>query len=212
MKTSNFSKIESSPTVFGIPVCHYKSHLSSFEDKYSDKFIFEKLEQVVEVVLSADIANCPRYIVLCGSPGSGKTHFMVGLYRALVQKLGFLQGEGAFFTTFTYLAEEIISLFSQSIPLRTSLATYEQAKWLFVDDFTATERIFKQDSLEFNIFRDILIDRHETNSTLITSCNLSAIDFLSEMDRLFGNYITSRLNGGKIVQFPNVDFRKIRKI
>ena len=99
-------------------------------------------------------------------------------------------------------------MFSEHIPLRTSLQGYTQAKWLFLDDFTSSERVLKENSLEYNIFRDIIIDRYETKHILITSSNLSSLDLIPELDRLFGNYISSRLSESKIVQFPEIDMRR----
>lgn len=212
-KLSPFHNIESSPILSGIPAYHANSHLSNFMNKYKEKdkdneFI-PQLEKIVQTVLALEVKKCPRYIVLCGHVGSGKTHFLVGLYKALCQKLGYAQGDGAFFTTFTYLAEEIIDLFSQNIALRPALTAYLQPRWIFIDDFTSGERIYKQNSLEFNIFRDILIDRFENNLTLVTTCNLTQMDFMKRMDVLFGNYITSRLSSSLVVEFPNIDLRKV---
>jgi len=210
---SPFSTIESSPIISGIPAYHTNSHLHNFVNKYKEKDkqneFLPQLEAVVQTMLELDLKKSPRYVVLCGHVGSGKTHFLVGLYRALSQKIGYTQGDGAFFTTFAYLAEEIIGMFAQDIPLRTALATYVQPRWLFIDDFTSSERIFKQNSLEFNVFRDILIDRFENNFVLVTTCNLAAINFMEAMDKLFGSYITSRLSASSVIEFPEVDLRKV---
>ena len=132
------------------------------------------------------------------------------MYRALVHKLGYIQGDGVLFVTFANLAQEIISLFKDNIPLRTSISGYTQSKWLFIDDFTSSERMLKEDSLEFNIFRDILIDRYEKGYYIIASSNFSSVDLLGQLDRLFGAYITSRLSESKIIQFPNIDLRRVR--
>lgn len=210
MTKNLFKDIQSSNIVTGLPAYHYQSTLHNFEDEYShrDKKFYESLKSVTDKLLDIDSQDNPRYVFLCGVPGSGKTHFMVGLYKALVAKLGYIQGEGTMFTTFAGLSQEIIGMFSDNIPLRTSLQGYTQARWLFLDDFTSSERVLKENSLEYNMFRDILIDRYETKRTLITSSNLSSVDLVPELDRLFGNYISSRLSDSKIIQFPEVDMRR----
>lgn len=209
----DFNSIETSFVNSGIPTYHTDSFLSNFEHKYktvdkNDKF-YSSLIELSDKVLNDD-KQLSKYIFLCGTPGSGKTHFMVGLYRALVHKLGYIQGDGTLFVTFANLAQEIISLFKDNIPLRTSISGYTQSKWLFIDDFTSSERMLKEDSLEFNIFRDILIDRYEKGYYIVASSNFSSVDLLGQLDRLFGAYITSRLSDSKIIQFPNIDLRRVR--
>jgi len=206
----DFKDIESSQLITGIPIVHYDSYLNNFEDRYGGKF-YTKLLSITDKILSLDISKTPKYVFLCGMAGSGKSHFMVGLYRALIYKLGYLQGEGALFTTFASLSEEIIGMFKLDIPLRVSLKGFTQSKWLFLDDFTSSERVLKPDSLEYNMFRDILIDRYEKQNILITSSNIKSLDLLAEMDKLFGGYITSRLNDSEVISFPDKDFRRIKR-
>jgi len=209
----DFKTISTSQAIAGIPVAHYNSHLSNFENYYKDKSkdLFKKLENVASTLLDLNIKKCPRYVFLCGVAGSGKSHFMVGLYRAMVAKLGYGQGDGALFIPFMDLAKEIIVSFADKIFTREALSGYLQSSYLFVDDFTASERVFKEGSLEFQIFRDILIDRYESELTLVTSSNLNAEDLLSELDRMFGGYVTSRLSASILVQFPDIDLRKVVK-
>jgi DNA replication protein DnaC len=209
--TSLPKKYPESYTISGIPTYHHSSFLSNFEDKYKNKnkAFFPSLSKVMDSILG-EIEPRPKYIFLCGTPGCGKTHLLVGLYRSLVGKLGYIQGDGGFFMTFSDLAQEIIGMFKDNIPLRTSLQGYTQAKYLFLDDFTSSERIFKENSLEQNIFRDILIDRYEKGYMLITTSNLNSVDLIPELDRLFGNYITSRVADSLVVQFPDIDLRRVR--
>jgi len=209
----DFKTIPTSPVSAGIPLVHQSSHLSNFEDLYKskDKHFFKRIEDLTDKLLSIDFEKTPKYIFLTGQPGSGKSHLMVAWYRALVAKVGYSQGDGALFTTFSSLAAEIIGAFQQNLPIRSSLVGYTQARWLFLDDVTSSERLMKDGSLEHNIFRDIIVDRYEKNYCLVASSNFTASDFLSEMDRLFGDYIVSRLSEAQIIQFPNLDLRKTRK-
>lgn len=210
MSKANFKSIISSLYSTGIPSCHLYSSFSNFENKYDEKF-YEVLYKITNQILAMDLSSSSKFLFLCGNTGSGKTHFMVSLYRAMIHKLQYSQGDGALFTTFAGLAQEVISLFSQNIPLRTSLAEYLRARWLFIDDFTSSERVLKENSLEFNMLRDILLDRHEKGRMLITSTNIDSVDLMAEIDRLFGSYVTSRLANSTVVQFPKIDLRKVRK-
>jgi len=109
MTKNIFKHIQSSSIISGLPAYHHSSDLHNFGDKYShrDKKFYESLKVVVDSLLDIENQNASRYIFLCGIPGCGKTHFMVGLYKALVAKLGYIQGDGAFFTTFANLSQEI---------------------------------------------------------------------------------------------------------
>ena len=207
----SFKDIETSNTISGIPPYHYDSHLHNFENRYKHKdtsgLFFKSLYDLTVKIL--DFKSTSNYVFLCGSPGCGKTHYMVGLYRALVAKLGYSQGEGTLFTTFSGLSAEIISLFKEDMPLRVGIQGYVQSKWLFLDDFTASERVLKENSLEFNMLRDILLDRYEKGYMAILSCNMRSVELMQEVDKLFGAYVTSRVSSNSdILQFPALDFRE----
>jgi DNA replication protein DnaC len=206
----DFKKVDSSCVIAGIPPCHYDSHLYNFDDIYKDLDInfYSCLATLAEDILLMDLKKHPRYLFLCGQAGSGKTKFMVGLYRALVHKIGYSQGDGAVFSTSASLSQEMISLFKEGLTVRTGLAGYLQNKWIFLDDFTANDRIFKEDSLELTILKDILIDRYEKGYTLVTSCNLSPEELNKRFSFTFGDYLMSRLSEGRVVHFPPVDFRR----
>jgi len=152
----------------------------------------------------------PQFVFLLGQPGNGKTHFLVGLYRALIYQLGYSHGDGAVFYTFGSLNAEIISGFKDNVPIRSAMSGITTARWIFLDDFTASERILKANSLEQTILRDLFLDRYDSGKFLITTSNFTSVELLAEMDRMFGDYIVSRLHASKIIQFPSVDLRKVR--
>jgi DNA replication protein DnaC len=212
--SDEFKKIESSLVLSGIPPSHKDSHLYNFENKYDGVKtgrgdFWRSLVQTATLLLK-DPSKLPNFIFLCGQPGNGKTHFLVGLYRALVHQMGYTMGDGASFYTYAALAQEIIAGFSDNIPIRTAMTSYTQAKFLFIDDFTATTRIHKVDSLEFTVFKDIILDRHERGYHLIASSNIRSVDFVAEFDKLFGEHVTSRIAGAKLIQFPDIDLRKVK--
>lgn len=213
--SDEFKKIESSMVLAGIPLSHKDSHLYNFENRYdgmkTGRADFWRTLVNTALQLLKDPSKLPNYIFLCGQPGNGKTHYLVGLYRALVHQLGYTMGDGASFHTFAALAQEIIAGFQDNIPIRTALASYTQAKFLFIDDLTATMRMYKVDSLEFTVLKDIILDRHERGYYLIASSNLSSLELVSEFEKLFGIHVDSRIAGAKTIQFPNCDFRRVHK-
>lgn len=208
---TNLKDIPTSIISAGIPNSHLTCHLYNFQNKYKDPSFIMSLLALANMVLDMDLLKTPRYIFLCGDPGSGKSHFMIGLFRAMVKKIGYCQGNGPLFIPSSVLAEEMIGLFKENIPLRIGLGEYENSRWLFLDDFTSSERVLKEGSLEHTILRDILLDRYDKNYTLITSCNFHSSELLTELDRLFGAYLTSRLSQSKLVQFPSIDLRQVKK-
>jgi len=206
----SFKELPSSKAISGIPMVHYNSHLYNFSNIYprKDQQIFDNLEKLANDFYTLPIKDMPRYVFLCGTPGSGKSHFLIGLYRMMIAKIGYQSGDGASFSTYSDLAQEMISLFKDKIPLRLGMLAYLQSRWLFLDDFTSSERVLKEDSLEHNMLRDILIDRYDKQYCLVISSNLMAEDLMAELNRLFGAYIMSRVSDSMVIQFPCTDFRR----
>lgn len=209
--SDSFKKIETSYILSGIPAIHKDSHLLNFENKYTAKYdsFWHSLVQTANQLLK-DPAKFPQFVFLCGQPGNGKTHYLIGLYRALVHQMGYSLGDGASFYTFASLAQEIIDGFRDNIPIRTAMVSYTQAKYMFIDDFTATTRYTKVDSLEHTVFKDIILDRYDKGYHLIASSNLNSIDILPDFTKYFGEHIASRVAGARVLQFPPLDFRKVK--
>ena len=206
----DFSKLPSSLYTLNIPRQHWLSHLSNFENRYDryDKELFGKLQGIVETLLTFDMDKCPRFVFMCGKPGSGKTHFNVGLYRALLQKKGYAAGDGVLFIEYREMVSEIIAGFDEKIPVRTALHAWMRPRIVILDDVTSNERLLKEGSMEQTLLRDILIERYESKGVLVISSNLSWKELVHEFDRLFGDYISSRIADSVVIEFPNVDFRR----
>jgi len=206
----SFKKIETSYILSGIPVIHKDSHLLNFENKYEKcGALWTTLVHTANQLLK-DPAKFPQFVFLCGPPGNGKTHYLVGLYRAFVHQMGYSLGDGASFYTFASLAQEIIEGFKDNIPIRTAMVSYTQAKYMFIDDLTATARVNKVDSLEHTVLKDIILDRYDKGYHLIASSNINSIDLLPEFDKLYGEHIRSRIASARVIQFPKDDFRKVK--
>jgi DNA replication protein DnaC len=207
----SFKSVPSSYVLSGIPAVHAESHLANFENRYEREkngpAFWKSLLQTANTLLTNQ-DKFQKFCFLCGLPGCGKTHFLVGLYRALVNQMGYSQGDGAVFCTFASLGQEIIAGFKDNIPIRTAMTGFTQAKFLFIDDFTADERILKAGSMEQTVLRDLILDRYDKGFYLLTTSNFSSVDLLSELDKIFGPHITSRLAGSRVLQFPAIDLRR----
>ena len=205
-----FKGIPSSLFTFEVPKIHHDSHLHNFKDMYREDNpeFWKDLDSLSKNLLSMGAKKVPKFIFLCGCPGSGKTHIVVGLYRAMVEKIGFAHGGGALFVTFPDMVADIISGFADDIPTRDALAEYTKNRWLFIDDFTASEKVFKQDSLEYQLFRDIILNRWDSDSVLVTSTNLVDPVLMKKLEEVFGDHLVSRLSDNTTLVFPYEDIRK----
>jgi len=195
------------PTIVGIPRVHWASSLNNFNNKYSDSFFLE-LETVAKDVISG--TNKYNYLILCGSPGSGKTHFLVGVYKSLLDRLGYLHGDGALFIMFSAWMSEMIMRFGDgtSSSMRSLLVEYLQARYLFLDDVTSTERVFKTETMEYAVFRDVLIERWDNAKFLGFTSNFTKAELVRFITASLGAYVASRvLSSAKILEFPRKDFR-----
>lgn len=205
-----FKNLPSSLFTFDIPKSHQYSHLHNFENLYkesTDEF-WKDLGDITKKLLDMDSLKTPKFVFLCGTPGSGKTHIAVGLYRAMVEKIGFASGGGVLFKPFMSMVADIISGFSENIPTRDALALYTKNKWLFLDDFSSSEKVFIKDSFEYQLFRDIALNRWDSGGTLITSTNLEADALNRQFHGVFGEYVMSRLSDSFVINFPDQDLRK----
>ena len=164
-------------TITGIPRVHQLNDLENFENYYTTEF-YDELEKVALQVVEGKFKY--NYLILCGSPGSGKSHFLVGLYKALVGKLGYIHGDGALFITFSDFMTEMILRFNKEVnSMRELLIDYWGASWLFLDDITSTERVFKAESMENTVFRDTLIERWDKQKYIAFTSNYSKYTDLS---------------------------------
>jgi len=199
-------KYKSFNTITGIPKVHQNNNLENFENFYTKEF-YEELEKIALQIIEERFKH--NYLILCGSPGSGKSHFLVGLYKALVGKLTYIHGEGALFITFSDFMTEMIVRFNKEVhSMRELLVDYWVARYLFLDDVTSTERVFKFDSMESTVFRDTMIERWDNQKFLAFTSNFSREDLIKFITTTYGNYVASRvISSATIIEFPKKDFR-----
>ena len=201
--------IPSSACEFNIPRAHYDSHLNNFRDVYEDDNVpfWEQIGAITHRLLETKTGRNPRNIFLCGPAGCGKTHISVGLYRAMVQRIGFTHGGGVIFSTFADMIADIRDGFDQKINSSEGIARYTRNRVIFLDDITSTERMTIKDSLDHQVMRDIFINRWDSAKILVASTNVEAEFLLEEMRNIFTGHVVSRLVGSIIIQFPDQDLR-----
>jgi DNA replication protein DnaC len=194
----------------GIQNDHYKSLLDNFTDRYEGTF-YKELMDLADIVINDKLDK--RFVFLTGNPGSGKSHFLVGLFRSKVMHdQGVMGTDHSLYLPFSTLITEIISSFSDTPSTRTSLAKYLQVKYLFIDDISRGERVINPDKIEAQVFHDILLDRYEREKFLICTSNYTKVEMLRMLKSIFGDYTHSRVISSSIfMEFPNGDFRRTEK-
>lgn len=208
--TTYFESIPSSIITQGIPAVHHGSHLSNFKDVYEkeNKEFWNNLRELAEKLLTLNVNQCPRFVFLCGHAGSGKSHYEVGLYRAMKC----LNERRVVFETFSVAIKRMLETFADPQALadcdQRTPQYYEKFNFLFFDDFTASEKVFNKSSYLNEFLSGIICDRWDFGKTLITTTNLESSVLFSTMATSFGSHIVSRLKSdSEIIQFPDQDMR-----
>lgn len=191
----------------GIQPDHRNSTLHNFENRYSPA-LYKELTELAKQIIEGTLDK--RYVFLTGSPGSGKSHFLVGCFRSRVlADDGVMGAEHALYIPFNTMVTEIISGFAESHSTRMGLAQYLPVKYLFVDDISRGERTINPDKMEGQMFRDLLLDRWENSRHLICTSNYDPVTLRRMLRTTFGEYVLSRVEGSSIfVSFPEKDWRK----
>lgn len=207
MERGEGMNFESVPVLTGVQPDHYDSHLHNFEARYDEK-LFQKLLTAADQIINDKFEQ--RYLFLCGSPGSGKTHFLVGLFRARVAKdKGVMGSNFAVYIQFLSLITEIIEGFQQTHSTRIGLLPYLTPRFLFMDDISKSEKIVDPVKMEFQVLKDILLDRFENKRVLVSTTNFSSSELKRMIRSAFGEYVASRIEStGDFIDFPKQDFRR----
>jgi DNA replication protein DnaC len=189
---------------------HWQSHLSNFENRYDsyNPAFYKKVTELTNTILDMSMDKLPRYIMVVGRPGCGKTHWMVGMFRALVKKIGYADANGASYIEYREMISEIIGGFAERVALRVQLEAWLRPSIMFLDDVSAGRRTFEDGKIEQTLLQEIIINRYEYKKTLVMSMNVEKADLIANFNRLFGEYISSRLSDVLVLEFPRIDFRK----
>lgn len=192
----------------GIQADHRESLLENFDNRYEGKF-YEELQKLAGQVINDEFEK--RFIFLTGNPGSGKTHFLVGLFRSkAMQDQGVIGAAHALYLPFNVLITEIISSFKEVSSTRVALSKYLSVKYFFIDDISRGERTIDPEKIEGQVFRDILLDRYENKKHLICTSNYTKQELLRMLKGVFGDYVLSRVESSSVfIQFNTKDFRKV---
>ena len=191
----------------GIQPDHWGSRLSNFTDRYPSGF-YKELTALAEKIVKGTLEQ--KYVFLTGKAGSGKTHFLVGCFRARVlADEGVMGADHALYLPFSGLINEIISGFPETHSSRVGLAQYLTVKYLFLDDISRGEKVINPDKMESQILHDILLDRYEVNRHLICSSNFDPRTLRRLIKTIWGEYALSRVDASSVfVEFPDKDLRQ----
>jgi DNA replication protein DnaC len=193
--------------IVGIQPDHHQSLLSTFENRYTPE-LYKQLTEIADQIIGDKLEK--RFVFLLGTPGSGKTHYMVGCFRSKVLADGGVIGaQHSLYMPFSLMVSEIIAGFSETHSTRMGLAQYLPVKYLFLDDISRGERVINPEKMEGQIFRDVLLDRWENCKHLICTSNYDKATLRRMIKTVFGEYVLSRVEGSSMfIQFPEKDFRK----
>lgn len=178
-----------------IPKRYLSKTLDSFEQKTDEqKSSLKVIKEFADNL--EDSLKSGRCLILCGTPGTGKTHLACGLAREVI-----LSGRTAMFTTVQKLIRKV----------RASWGTKEEQETLsaFVDiDLLIIDEIGVQagSESEKNILFDIINSRYEDerSTIIITNCDLPGLrHYLGE--RIVDRF---RENKGRLIQFNGKSYRE----
>ena len=158
---------------------------------------FEGGERYVRV--ARECAADPSDLVLCGPPGSGKTHLAHGIIREVVRR-----GGEAYFVTASNLLLEIRATFGENSTRseREIVNKYVDLPLLVLDDLGAEK------TTEWSITTLLLIidGRYSRCRPTIITTNLT----LEEIDKRISPRVASRLAGMRIGDIKMPDHRRKR--
>jgi DNA replication protein DnaC len=118
----------------------------------------------------------PMNAYLVGNPGTGKSHILAAIGRALVE-----QGIPVFYTTVAALVEELLKA-KRDLRLTDELKRLDRFDLLCLDDIGYV----KQDSAQMEVLFTLLAERYERKSMAVTS-NLR----FSEWNQIFKDPMTT---------------------
>lgn len=198
---------DSYPVLTGIQQDHWKSSFANYDISKYDVALQSKLRIITQQLFAETLPS--RFILLTGAAGSGKSHCLVSLFRMMVAKNhGVFGADAALYLQFPKLIQEIIEGFKDKVNTRTALQTYFDARYLFIDDFSKSERVMDPTKIEGQVLYELLMDRFESAKTLIATTNYKYDDFCRMLKSVYGGHVESRVRSScHVVEFPNMDIR-----
>lgn len=134
-------------------------------------------------------------LYLAGNPGSGKTFFAYGLFRAIVESGNpwqiFVRGD--------WLDQEFLNAIKNGQE-SWAMEKYTEVPYLFIDDFGVeriTDRLLRQ-------YYTLLETRLSNNRTTVITSNIERGNIAQNV----GDRIASRLEMATQIVFPDKDLRK----
>jgi DNA replication protein DnaC len=173
----------------GIPLSHLGCHLNTFDFR-GDK----ELKKLTCRFLAGE----RFWLYLHGRTGVGKTHFAVGVHRAIVSALGYEGADSSVISVWPDMTNEVKKSFDGKNYVEL-IDVYMASDTLIIDDLTTNVRDFQSSLLE-----EIVRRRHAENRRLVITSNESYDSFLG----LFGEHEVSRIRSTTVaVTFDGPDGR-----
>jgi DNA replication protein DnaC len=123
-------------------------------------------------------------ICLIGNPGTGKSHVMAAIGRALVER-----GIPVLYITVVKLVERLQAA-KRDLRLTQELKRLDQFEWLCLDDISYV----RQDSAQMDVLFTLMAERYERKSLMITA-NLP----FSKWEQIFGDPMTAAAAVDRVV-------------
>lgn len=168
--------------------------LESFEQKTAEQQnSFKVIKEFADTL--EDSLKSGRCLILCGTPGTGKTHLACGLAREVI-----LAGHTAMFTTVQKLIRKVRASWGTKEEQET-LSTFIDIDLLIIDEIGVQAGSENEKSILF----DIINSRYEEerSTIIITNCDLNGIrHYLGE--RIVDRF---RENKGRLIQFNGKSYR-----
>lgn len=175
--------------VNGIPSSHYDKHLSNYDFRGNKQ---------LKVLTCKFLAGERCWLYLHGRTGTGKTHYAVGVHRAIVAACGFEGADSSTFCTWADLIHDIRDSFERK-NYDQLVDVYLECDTLIIDDLTGHLTDFQVRFLE-----EVVRRRHANGRRLLITSNEPFETFLGR----FSEHEISRIRSVTAsVQFAGPDGR-----
>lgn len=181
----------------GLSLFVSNSHIDCSLDNF-DWTKKEKLRKVIEDVIEG---KSKKGLLLIGNPGVGKTHLMVGIFRALLEKGGLI-GVDVWYESWAGLIQELVTDIGTGVTLENVVDRVLSSNVVLLDDVKpAAGKIWE------DILRKVIVKVYEEERVAVLSTNASSLDELIAVWKLEDYYISRILERFSIIEVVGKDRR-----